>query len=198
MKVLLIGSTGTIGKEVAKALAARHDVIAASRNHGLHRVDIADKESLAALFRAVGQVDAVVCAAGSAKFAPLGVLTDDDFRFSLGNKLMGQVNVARLAAEYVADGGSITLTSGVLAREPMPGGAAIGMVNAALEGFVRGAALELPRGIRINVVSPPWVEETLRALEMEGRGAPAATVARAYVESVEGKRTGQVIEVPLP
>jgi len=117
-----------------------------------------------------------------------------DFRFSLDNKLMGQVNLVRYGLGAVADHGSITITSGILAQRPSRGSGAVSLVNAGLEGFVRAAALEAPRGIRINVVSPPWVTETLQALGMPLQGGlPAATVAQAYVRSVEGTETGQVI-----
>ncbi len=128
------------------------------------------------------------------RFKPLAELTDEDFRASLGDKLMGQVNLVRLGLGRVTDGGSFTLTSGTLAQHPMVGGAAISLVNAGLEGFVRGAALEAPRRVRVNVVSPPWVSETLVAMGRDGSaGLPAATVARAYVASVESRRTGQVL-----
>jgi NAD(P)-dependent dehydrogenase (short-subunit alcohol dehydrogenase family) len=146
------------------------------------------------LYAKVGKVGAVISAAGQARFKPLDDLSDADFRFSVDNKLMGQVNVVRYGLGSVVDGGSITITSGVLAQQPSPGSAAISLVNAGLEGFARAAALEAPRGIRINVVSPPWVTETLQALGMPLQGGlPAATVARAYVASVEGTATGQVI-----
>src|SRR4029077_19597720 len=113
------------------------------------------------MFRSHGKLDAVVCAAGQAKFAPLAQLSDADFRFCLDNKLMGQVNVVRLGFEHVEDGGSFTLTTGILAQTPMPGSAAISLVNAGLEGFGRAAALEAPRNIRINAVRPRWLTETL-------------------------------------
>ena len=114
--------------------------------------------------------------------------------FSLGSKLMGQVNLVRYGLEHVSDRGSFTLTSGILGRSLMPGSGAASLVNGGLEAFVRAAALEAPRGIRVNVISPSWVTETLRALGMplEG-GLPAAVVARAYVESVTGTQTGAVI-----
>lgn len=193
MRVLLVGATGTIGKAVAEALGARHEVIAAGRSHG-ERVDMADPASILAMFERVGRVDAVVVAAGAAKFAPMTDLSDDDFRFSLDNKLMGQVNLVRVGLAHVSDGGSFTLTSGVLAQQPMKGSAAISLVNAGVEGFARAAALEAPRKIRVNVVSPPWVSETLRAMGQDPSGGlPAATVARSYVESVEGGMTGKVL-----
>ena len=194
MRILLIGATGTIGRAVADALGARHELVLASRSRAHERVDLADPASIRALYARVGRVDAVVSAAGEAKFAPLAALSDADFAFSLSSKLMGQVNVVRFGADSVADGGSFTLTSGVLARQPSPGSAAISLVNAGVEGFAGAAALELPRGIRVNVVSPPWVSETLVAMGMDPSGGlPAADVARSYVEAVEGRQTGQVL-----
>jgi NAD(P)-dependent dehydrogenase (short-subunit alcohol dehydrogenase family) len=193
MRILLIGASGTIGKAVADAFA-KHELISASQGNSPEQVDISNPDSIRRLFARVGKVDAVISAAGQARFKPLTELTDDDFDFSIRNKLMGQVNVVRIGLESVNDGGSFTLTSGVLAQQPMPGSAAISLVNAGLEGFARAAALEAPRGIRINVVSPPWVSETLVAMGMDPKGGlPAATVARSYAESVTGKQTGIVI-----
>jgi NAD(P)-dependent dehydrogenase (short-subunit alcohol dehydrogenase family) len=147
------------------------------------------------MYRSLGKLDAVVCAAGQAKFAPLSQLSDADFRFSLDNKLMGQVNVVRFGFEHVQDGGSFTLTAGSLAQAPMPGSAAVSLVNAGVEGFARAAALEAPRRIRVNAVSPPWLTETLRALKMDlSAGLPAADVARAYVRSVTGTDTGSILK----
>ena len=194
MKIVVIGASGVIGKAVVEALAARHEVIGVSR-HGPVKADIADPASIRKLFQAVTDVDAVVCCAGHAAFRPLAQLADGDFQVSLAGKLMGQVNLARIALNHLRDGGSITLTSGLLAHEPMAGGAAISMVNAALEGFVLGASIELPRGLRLNVVSPPWIDETLRALKMDvSKGIPAAACARAYLAAVEGKAQGQMLD----
>jgi NAD(P)-dependent dehydrogenase (short-subunit alcohol dehydrogenase family) len=194
MRILLIGATGTIGHAVAELLGRDHDVIPASRAHAHEHVDISDLASLKALYARIGKVDAIISAAGSAAWKPLGDLTDADFAFSLGNKLMGQVNVIRYGLDAVNDGGSITVTSGILAQKPQHSSAAVSLVNSGLEGFARAAALEAPRGIRVNVVSPPWVSETLESMGMDPKGGlPAATVARSYADSVLRKSTGQVI-----
>ena len=195
MKLLLIGATGTIGSAVADALAANHEVVRASRHSQPLAVDISSQASIHALFEAAGPIDGVISTSGSARFKLLDQLGDDDFEFSLRNKLMGQVNLVREAMRHVRDGGTIVVTSGVLSHSPMQGSGAISLVNAGLEGFVRAAALEAPRGIRVNVVSPPWVSETLAQLKMDPQGGlPAAVVARAYVKAVEGTMTGEVIE----
>ena len=196
MKILIIGATGTIGKAVATALEARHEVIAVSRSATKFAADITDKASLERSFAAIGKVDAIVSAAGGAVFKPLSALTDADFEKCLHDKLMGQVNVVRIGWQYIRPGGSITITSGALAHEPMPGAAAISMVNAGLEGFGRAAALELGNEkVRVNVVSPPWVTETLIAYKMDpAPGMPAAEVAKAYMKSVEGDATGLIID----
>ncbi len=197
MRILVIGATGTIGRAVAEALSARHEIVPVSYGSTSLTVDLAQPDSIRALYKSAGLVDAVISAAGLARFGPLAGLSDDDFQFSLANKLMGQVNLVRTGFYQIRDGGSFTLTSGVLARSPIPGSAAISLVNAGLEGFVRAAVLEAPRGIRVNVVSPPWVTETLQALHMDPSiGQPAATVAQLYVRSVEGTETGAVLELP--
>lgn len=196
MRIIVIGGvSGTIGKPVADALSARHEVVRAGRHGGDFQLDIASRESIERFFQQVGPFDALVSAAGSGKFTNLAEPNDEDFQFSLANKLMGQVNLVRYGLRHVRDNGSFTLTSGVLAWNPMPGSAPISLVNAGLEGFARAVALEARRGIRVNVVSPPWVSETLEEMGKDGaEGQPAADVAKAYVESVEGTRNGEVLD----
>jgi NAD(P)-dependent dehydrogenase (short-subunit alcohol dehydrogenase family) len=195
MKILIVGATGTIGAAVTQALETRHEVLRASRARSALAVDLADGDSIKRLYSKIGQVDAVVSAAGQAAFGPLLTLSDTEFALGLTNKLMGQVNLVRFGVEVLADGGSFTLTSGILSRQPMPGGAAISLVNAGLEGFVRAAAIELPRTIRINAVAPGWVRETLVAMKMDpSSGVPSAQVADAYVRCVEGRMTGQILD----
>jgi NAD(P)-dependent dehydrogenase (short-subunit alcohol dehydrogenase family) len=194
MKVIVIGATGTIGAAVATALEAKHDVIRCSRS-STPSVDIEDIGSIRTLFDTVSEIDAVVCCAGSGRFKPLPELTDEDIAATLRSKLMGQVNLTRIAVRHLRSGGSVTLTSGVLAQRPMPGSAAISLVNAGLEGFMRAAAIEAGRGIRVNVVSPPWVSETLVQLKMDPAiGIPASGVAKAYVAAVEGQHQGETLE----
>jgi NAD(P)-dependent dehydrogenase (short-subunit alcohol dehydrogenase family) len=195
MKIIVIGATGTIGSEVVKALAAKkHEVVGASRN-GEVRVTIDDPASIRALFERVRDVDAVVCCAGNAAFKPFADLTDADYELGLRSKLMGQVSLARSAKDHLLDGGSITLTAGSLATHPMPGSASISIVNAGLEGFARAAALEMPRGLRINAVSPPWVKETMVKFGMDPTpGLAASDVAKAYVTAVEGSHLGKVLD----
>jgi len=184
MKILVVGATGKIGVALTEAFEARHEVLRASPTRSALTVDLVDSESIRRLYARVGRVDAVVRATGPAAFGPLLALTDADFAFSLSNKLMGQVNLVRFGVEGVADGGSFTPIGGILSRHPFPGGAALSLVNAGLESFVRAAALEFPRGIRINVVSPGPFRETI-----------PAGVVQAYIQAVEGHITGQVLDV---
>jgi NAD(P)-dependent dehydrogenase (short-subunit alcohol dehydrogenase family) len=192
-KIIVIGATGEIGKAVASALGERHEVIGVSRSSH-PSVDIEKPETLEAVFDQVGDVDAVVSCTGKAAWKLLGELSDSDLAFSVGNKLLGQVNVIRVALRRLRDGGSVTVTSGILAKKPMERSAAVSLVNAGLEGFVRAAALEAPRGIRVNVVSPPWVSETLAKMKLDPSGGlPAREVATAYVAAVERMQTGETL-----
>ena len=195
MKIIVIGATGTIGVEVAKALSAsKHEVVRASRN-GEFKVNLEDSASIRAMFDKIHGVDAVISCAGNAAFRPFADLTDADYELGLRSKLMGQVTLARIAKDHLRDGGSITLTTGILAMHPMPGSASVSMVNAGLEGFVRAAALEMPRNLRINAVSPPWVKETMVKLGMDPTsGLASADVAKAYVAAVEGSHQGVILD----
>lgn len=196
MKIIVIGATGTIGSAVVNLLSPRHEIVPVTHRSGALRVDLAEKSSILELLRRVAPFDALVCAAGVARFGLLAELRDEDFRTGLDNKLMGQVNLVRLGREFITDGGSFTLTSGVLSSQPVAGSAAISLVNAGVEAFARAAALELSHGVRINAVSPVWVSETLQALGRDPAGGlPAARVALAYRESVEGERSGEVLDV---
>jgi NAD(P)-dependent dehydrogenase (short-subunit alcohol dehydrogenase family) len=198
MKVIVIGATGTIGKAVSEQLATRHEVIRVGNTNGQYQVDIADPASVEALFARVGKTDAVVVAAGNVHFGPLSEITPQQLHIGLQHKLMGQVNVALAAQRHLNDGGSITLTSGIVGDEPIRYGVSATMVNAAVEGFVRAAAIELPRGLRINVINPSVLQES-----MDGYGpyfygfepVPATRVAQAYVKSVDGLHTGRVYKV---
>jgi len=195
MKVIVIGATGAVGKAVVEELGKRHEVVTVGARGGQYQVDFADIASVRGLFAKVGKVDAVVVTAGVLHFAPLTSFTPEQFYVGLNSKLMGQVNVALVAQEYLNDGGSITLTSGIVADEPIRQGASATMVNAAIEGFARGAAIELPRGIRINVVSPTVLQESMDAYGAFFIGFEPVTASRAalsYARSVDGAQTGQV------
>ena len=198
MKILLIGASGTIGSAVDQELSQRHEVIRIGRTSGDLQVDISDSASIRRLFEQTGKFDALISATGRVTFAPLADMSADDFTLGLQNKLMGQVNLMLIGREFANDGASFTLTSGILNRDPIRSGASAALVNGALDGFVRSAAVELPRGLRINAISPTVVEEAMGSYAPYFRGfkpVKAVEVALAYAKSVEGLQTGQVYHV---
>lgn len=197
MKIILIGATGTIGRAVAEELGQRHDIITVGKTNGQHQVDVTRSDSIRALFERVGKVDAIVSTTGALHFGPLAEMNAEQFKIGLHNKLLGQVDLALIGQHYLNAGGSITLTSGIVSDEPIRFGANASAVNSAIDGFVRGAAVEL-QGLRINAVSPTVLEESMPSYGSYFPGfeaAPAARVALAYRRSVEGAQTGRVIRV---
>jgi NAD(P)-dependent dehydrogenase (short-subunit alcohol dehydrogenase family) len=197
-KILLIGASGTIGQAVQANLGARHDVITVGRNSGTHRADFSQPGSVVKLFEAVGKVDAIVSTAGNLHFGPLAEMTAEQFNLGLQDKLLGQVQLALVGQKYLNDGGSITLTAGILSIEPIRNGANATAVNAAIEGFVAAAAIELPRGLRINAVSPTILTESVGVYGPFFPGfdtVSAERAARGYQRSVEGAQTGRVYRV---
>lgn len=198
MRILLVGASGIVGRAVAGALAPHHELIRAGRHSGDVRVDLTDMASVERMYAEVGQLDAVVTAAGSVHFGDLVDTTPAQFMSGLQDKLMGQVNAVIAGIAHLRDGSSFTLTSGITAEEPIKLGTNATTVNAAIEGFVRSAATELPRGLRINAVSATVLTEALDAYGPYFPGfeaVPGARVGQVYRRSVEGVGTGRVFKI---
>ncbi|WP_312168776.1 short chain dehydrogenase [Microbacterium sp.] len=195
MRILIIGAGGHVGRTAVEALQG-HEIIAASRS-GEPSVDVADPASVERLFQAVGPVDAVIVALGGVPFRPLSDLDRSDYESAFRGKVLTQVDVVRLGTPFVRDGGSFTLTTGILAREAIATGAAASLANGALESFVLAAATELPRGIRINAVSPSVLEDAPSYHSSFPGFVPVSShrVGQAYAKSVLGVQTGQVFAV---
>jgi NAD(P)-dependent dehydrogenase (short-subunit alcohol dehydrogenase family) len=198
MRIILVGATGNLGRAVDHALGGRHDVVRVGHTKGDVQVDITDVRSIEALFAKVGEFDALVSTTGDVFFGPLEQLSGEQFDVGLRSKLMGQVNLVMLGLKHVRPGGSFTLTTGQINEDPIRFGASGAMVNGGIEAFARSAAIELPRGIRINVVSPTVTEESWSAFGPFFPGQkpiPSAEAANGYVKSVEGPQTGQVYRI---
>jgi NAD(P)-dependent dehydrogenase (short-subunit alcohol dehydrogenase family) len=198
MKLLIIGGNGTIGKKVGAHFSKTHEIIVAGRTSGGVTVDIADSKSIKAMFESIGIVDAILCIAGEAKWAPFDSLTEDDYYIGLRSKLMGQVNLVRIGQDYLNTGGSFTLTTGILADYPVVMTTSAAMVNGGIHSFVRAASLELKNELRINVVSSGLVEDAVEKYEAYFPGhnpIPMKKVINGYVKSVEGKGTGEIIRM---
>ena len=198
MRILIVGGSGTVGQAAAKELGKRHEIVRAGRSSGDLTVDVMNEDSVKAMYAKLGQVDAIVTCVGHVHFGPVATMSPEQFRKGLNDKLMGQVNLVLLGMNNVNDNGSFTLTSGILDRDPVRQGANAAAVNGAIGGFVKGAAIEMPRGIRINAVSPGLLEES--AVKYDGffpghETVSSARVGLAYAKSVDGALTGQVISV---
>lgn len=198
MRVLLVGASGRLGSALREVLGARHELVTASRSGGDARVDIRDPGSIAAMYGQVGGVDAVACAVGRTPYKAVTELTYDDVASGVADKLLGQVELVRQGIDHVADDGSFTLITGILARQPIRTGTVASLVDGALESFVRAAAIELPGRQRINAVSPTVFTEALDAYGDAFPGflpVPLRDVAATFVRSIEGGQTGQVFEL---
>ena len=189
MKIIVVGATGTIGRAVVNLYESKHEVIKASRN-GDVRVDLSNPDSIKEMYNEITDIDAVVCAAGDARFGPLDSFSDEDFQFSLGSKLMGQVNLVRFGRGHINDGGVFTLTTGVLAHSPDAATVILTMINRGLEAFVEAAALDMPRNQRLNAVCPPMAKETAEKMGWGPGGVPAAEIAKYYLQSVDSGLNG--------
>lgn len=198
MKILIIGGNGTIGKKVTERLLEKHEVLVAGRNTGDVTVDFSDSKSIKSMFESIGKLDAIVAIAGDAKWDKFDNLSEEDFYIGIKSKLMGQVNTVRIGKEYLNDNGSITLSTGILADDPVDMTTSAAMVNGAIHSFVKAVALELENGIRINAVSSDLVEDAYEKYKDYFPGntpVPMSKIVDGYVKCIEGKITGRILRI---
>ena len=198
MKIVIVGAAGTVGKTAVEALSSRHEIISVGRTSGDVQMDIEDIDSIRTMYQQVGNVDAVVSAVGQVHFGPVHEITGEQFMTGINKKVLPQVNLVLEGFNYVNDGGSFTVTSGVTNRDPIRGGSCAAAANGALDGFVTGAAVDMPRGIRINAVSPEVLEVCREAYDGFFPGhvhVSNEAVGLAYSKAVEGCLSGQIIIV---
>ena len=198
MRIIVIGAAGAVGKCAVDELSARHEVISVGRSSGDIKADIEDVDSIREMYRAAGKVDAVVSAVGHGHFGAVHEMSSEQFMQGIQHKVLPQVNLVLEGFDFVNDGGSFTLTSGVLNRDPIPGGSCAAAANGALDGFVLGAAVDMPRGIRINAVSPEVLEVSRQKYDGFFRGhvhVSNEAVGLAYSKAVEGCLSGRVFIV---
>ncbi len=198
MKIIIIGGNGTIGNKVVSHFKKEDNVFIAGRTGCDVTVDISDSKSIKKMFERVGKLDAIICIAGEAKWADFNELTEDDYYTGLKSKLMGQVNLVRIGQGYLNPNGSITLSSGILADDPVTKTTSASMVNGGIHSFVQAVALEIKNGIRVNVVSSGVVEDAYEKYKDYFPGhnpIPMKKVINGYVRSVKGKGNGEIIRI---
>jgi len=198
MRILIIGGNGTIGNKVAAHFRENNEVIIAGRTSGDVAVDIGNSNSIEAMFEKTGTIDAIICIAGEAKWADFNELTEEDYYIGLKSKLMGQVNLVRIGQNYLNVNGSITLSTGILADDPVIKTSSAAMVNGGIHSFVQAVALEIENGTRVNVVSLGMVEDAYEKYKDYFPGhnpIPMKKAVNAYVRSVQGKTNGEIIRV---
>jgi NAD(P)-dependent dehydrogenase (short-subunit alcohol dehydrogenase family) len=201
MRILMIGASGTIGRKLVPALTDNHDVIRAGRKGGDIEIDITSAISIKNAFQKLEKIDACVCVAASGPTDDFSTLTEQQLLDDFQGKLFGQVNLVLIGQHYLNDHGSFTLTSGIFADVPYKGVTGGAMISGALHSFVLSASVELPKNIRINVVSPGLVEDSAVAYGHLFPGLLPISmeeITEAYRSSVEDGLNGQIIRLYEP
>ena len=198
MKILIIGGNGTIGRKVSSHLNEKHEVLIAGRTRGDYTVDLTDINSIRSLLASIPSLDSIICIAGEAKWDDFKDLSEEDYYIGIRSKLMGQVNLVRIGQDYLKSKGSITLSTGILADDPVIKTTSAAMVNGGLHSFVKAVALEIENELRVNVVSLGVVEDAYEKYKDFFPGhnpISMSKVVNAYVRSVEGRGNGEIIRV---
>jgi len=198
---VVVGGASGIGSAVAGSLAdAGYRVVVADRNaegaaarvaelgepHSSAAADVTDEASVAALFEGAGPVDAVVNTAGFGDFGAIVDLEAERFRAVIDCCLTGGFLVMKHAGRTLRDGGALVSITSLNARLAAPGMASYCAAKAGLAMLTQVAALELaPRGIRVNAVSPGFVNTPLTELVTMAPG-----VLEDYIENTPLGRVG--------
>ena len=198
MKILIIGGNGTIGKKISTFLSTKNKIITAGRNSGDLKIDLSDSDSIKNLFENNNDFDAVISIAGEAVWAPFKDLPEEDYYKGIKNKLMGQVNLVKIGRNYMNHGGSITLTTGILADNPVKMTTSAALVNGGIHSFVKAASLEMENNIRVNVVSPGLVEDSAVKYKDYFPGydiVKMQNLAELYEKVINGEQNGEVFRI---
>ncbi|MBK8702257.1 MAG: short chain dehydrogenase [Saprospiraceae bacterium] len=196
-RIIIIGALGTMGKYLAEAFEHEHEIVRVATKSGEYQVDITSANSIEEFYKKVGEFDALVSTAGPTFVGPWESLNDKEFRKGVEGKMMGQINLVLIGQHYIKSKGSFTLISGALTYEPQLNFANASAANGAIEGFVRAAAIELDRGIRINAVSPTVIENSPQYFPYFPGEIPVTMKQLEYGfrKSIFGANTGEVIKL---
>ncbi|TPD71112.1 short chain dehydrogenase [Flavobacterium microcysteis] len=196
MKIIFVGATGTMGSYLVKALEKEHEVVRVASKGGDVTVDITSVASIEDMFRKIGPFDALISTAGPTFVGPWEKLDDKTFRQGVEGKMMGQINLVLIGQKYINPKGSFTLITGALTHEPQKNFANASAANGAVEGFVRGASIELKNGVRINAVSPTVIEDSPQYFPFFPGEIPTTMkqLEYAFRKSVFGSVTGMIIK----
>jgi len=184
MRILIIGASGTIGKIISPALQVNHKVITVGRSSGDIMADISSTDSIENLLKQVTNIDAVICVAGDSVTDNLFAMNESKFGIGISQKLFAQINLVLIGSKFLNDNGSFTLISGKMGEKPVRGSSGKAIANAAVNSFVLAAALEMPRGIRINAISPSKVSDI-----------SSTDLVDAYLKSTETACNGEIIRI---
>jgi NAD(P)-dependent dehydrogenase (short-subunit alcohol dehydrogenase family) len=210
-KVLIVGGGSGMGLALAEALlqdgaevtivgrsairlADARKTLAPTDRVRTMVADISQEDQVARLFEECGPLDHIVTTAADIQgaYQYLSSLDIAAARRVVDSKFIGPLLLAKYGAPRLAAHGSITLTSGIAAYRPAARGSVVAAVNGALESLAYALAVELGP-IRVNVVSPGWVDSPIWRFIAPGDAKTASLDAMA--KRLPVGRIGQPVDI---
>jgi NAD(P)-dependent dehydrogenase (short-subunit alcohol dehydrogenase family) len=194
-KIVVVGATGRLGRVVVGGLND-YEVIRAGRSGPDLKIDALDFESVSDVFASIGTFDGLISCIGGTPFKTFEELTMEDFALGLSKKCFSQLNLAKAAIPYLTENGSITLTSGIIGDEPILAGSCAAAANGALNMCVSTLAAEYAGKLRINIVSPSIIENSVEDYGMLFDGFEPTSkkrIVEAYRRTISAPISGRVL-----
>ena len=197
-KIVVVGATGRLGRVVVEGLKDDYELVLASRSGPDLKIDAFDFANAGKILSSVGKFNGLVSCIGGALFKPFDELTMEDFATGLSKKCFSQLNLARAAIPLLTENGSITLTSGIIGDEPILAGSCAAAANGALNMCVSTIAAEYAGKLRINIVSPSIIENSVDDYGMLFDGfepTSKESIIHAYRRTISAPISGRVLRL---
>ena len=194
-KIVVVGATGRLGRVVVGGLSD-YEVVRAGRSGPDLKIDALNFESVSDVFASIGTFDGLISCIGGTPFKTFEELTMEDFALGLSKKCFSQLNLAKAAIPYLTENGSITLTSGIIGDEPILAGSCAAAANGALNMCVSTLAAEYAGKLRINIVSPSIIENSVEDYGMLFDGFEPTSkkrIVEAYRRTISAPISGRVL-----
>jgi NAD(P)-dependent dehydrogenase (short-subunit alcohol dehydrogenase family) len=191
---VVTGGAGAIGAATIRRLrqdghrAVSLDRAPAPDADAAHVLDLMDEAAVAAALAATGPLEGLACIAGTHASARVTEMDWATWRQVLRGSATASMVAMKHASPHLGPGSAVVLMGSVSAHLGTDGSVAYHTAKGAVLGLMRGSSGEFAaRGVRVNAVSPGWVDTPFTDRALAGNPEEAAIRASAASAHMTGR-----------